>query len=360
MALFRDDQGKTEKPTPNRLAEVREKGDTRMSRELLGAGVLLVAVVAMRTFGPWLLDAFEEAMSQCLRVDPARHPSRTADIPGVLNELVAVLAIVAPPFLALLGLLVVATLLFGFGQIGLRFSTEVLGFKIERLNPFTNWSRIFNFQAIVRTAFSAVKLLVLVAVVWFVLHDRWAELSLLHEVDFPRAVAEVADMALQVFFWVAAVVLVLSLVDFVYQRFDFIQRNMMTKQEVEDERRRSEGDPLIKNRMRQARNELLRHRMMEAVPKADVVITNPTHFSVALHYDRGKNTAPAVVAKGMDAMALRIRELAQEHDVPIMEDAPLARALFRAVKVGQEVPEKFYQAVAAVLSHVYRLRGKVA
>jgi flagellar biosynthetic protein FlhB len=155
-------------------------------------------------------------------------------------------------------------------------------------------------------------------------------------------------------------VLVLAIADVFYQRFDFTQRNMMTKQEVDDERKRSEGDPMVRSRLRQARAELMRHRMMEAVPKADVIITNPTHYSIALRYQRGKNTAPEVVAKGVDELAMRIRELAKEHDVPLLEDPPLARALYRAVKVGQEVPARFYEAVATVLSHVYRLKNRVA
>jgi flagellar biosynthetic protein FlhB len=135
---------------------------------------------------------------------------------------------------------------------------------------------------------------------------------------------------------------------------------MMTRQEVQDERKRAEGDPAIKMRQRSARIELLRSRMMTAVPKADVVVINPTHFSVALRYDRKRDSAPVVVAKGVDEVALQIRTLAKEHGVPLMEDPPLARALFRAVKVGQSIPEKFYQAVAAVLGHVYRLQGRTA
>jgi flagellar biosynthetic protein FlhB len=219
---------------------------------------------------------------------------------------------------------------------------------------------VFNFQAIVRTAFAALKLALLSAVLYLVLHDRWPALAHLHDMSVPQAAAVITDLALLVLQIVATVVFLLAAADVAYQRFDFQQRNMMTRQEVEDERKRSEGDPLIKSRMRSARMELLKHRMMEAVPKADVVITNPTHFAVAIKYDRGKNAAPEVVAKGMDAMAQRIRELAMENDVPLMQDPPLARALYRAVRVGQEVPTRFYQAVATVLSHVYRMQGRAA
>jgi flagellar biosynthetic protein FlhB len=182
----------------------------------------------------------------------------------------------------------------------------------------------------------------------------------LHEQPFDAAAREIADLAISVLLWVAAVVTALAAADFFWQRFSFEKRNMMSRQEVEDERKRSEGDPAIKMRQRRARNELLRSRMMADVPKADVVVTNPTHFSVALRYDRKRDAAPVVVAKGMDEIALQIRELAREHGVPLMEDPPLARALFRAVKVGQTVPERFYQAVATVLGHVYRLKNRTA
>ncbi len=360
MGLFRDDAGKTEQPTPGRLGEVRNRGDTHMSREFLTAGVLLVAVVALRWVGGWLIEAFAAAMTHGLNVDPAEHESRSADVPGVMHEVMAMLAIVAPPFLTLLAILIVATVAIGYAQIGLKWSHEAIGFKLQRLNPVANFSRVMNMQAVVRTAYAALKLVVLGIVLWLVLRDRWSTLALLHEQDFIRAVAEIGDLVLTLFLWVAVVVLVLAAADVFWQRYDFIERNKMTRQEVEDERKRAEGDPMIKSRLRAARNELMRHRMMEAVPKADVVITNPTHFSVALQYDRQRHGAPTVVAKGVDEMAFRIRELARQNDVPLMEDPPLARALFRAVKVGQEVPEKFYKAVAAVLSHVYRIKGKVA
>lgn len=361
MALFRDDTGKTEKPTPGRLGEVRNRGDTNLSREFLMAGVLLIAVLALRWLGGWLVESFAAALRLGLTVDPAQHPSADGEVQGAVQEMLAMATLVAPPFLTLLVLLLVATLALGYGQIGFRLSNEVLGFKLQRLNPVANLAKVFNLQAVMRTAFAAVKLVVLVTVLWLVLRGRQPELALLHEQEFARSVAVVGDLVLSLFFWVAVVVLAISVADVFWQRFDHIERNKMSKQEVDDERKRAEGDPLMKSRLRSARMELLRHRMMQAVPKADVVITNPTHFSVAIRYDRKRNAAPEVVAKGMDNLALKIRELARENNVPLLEDPPLARALYRAVKVGQEIPEKFYQAVATVLSHVYRLKtGRVA
>ena len=254
-----------------------------------------------------------------------------------------------------------ATALTGYGQIGFRISTESLGIRWERLNPVANLNKLFNFSSVTKTVLSAGKLLILGGVLWAVLRARWPRFANLFQVsDFTTSVMVMTEAVFAVFFWISAAVLALSLADIAWQRFDHARALMMTKQEVEDERKRSDGDPMIKGRLRSARLALMRQRMMEAVPKADVVLTNPTHYSVALKYDKQKNSAPAVVAKGVDELALRIRELAKTNGVPLMEDPPLTRALYRAVKVGQEIPEKFYQAVAAVLSHVFRLKGKVA
>lgn len=358
--MFGDDQGRTEKATPGRLNEARNRGDTNLSRELLTGTTLLAAAIALRWFGGWLLDAMAQALALGLTVDLAEHPVRSSDVPGACQEILMFLLAVATPALLLMGTLVLSAAIAGYAQIGIHFSSEVLTFKLERLNPASNWKRLLNLQAIVRTAFALVKLGVLVAVISLVMQDRWEQIARLPDQPFPAGMRLVADIALSVLLWVAVVVFALALADVIWQRFDFEKRNMMTKQEVEDERKRSEGDPMVKSRLRQARVELLRHRMMQAVPKADVVITNPTHYAVALRYDRTKNTAPEVVAKGVDDMAAKIRELARENNVPLMEDPPLARALFRAVKVGQEIPARFFEAVATVLSHVYRLKHRVA
>lgn len=360
MALFGDDQGRTEKPTPGRLEEVRKRGDTHLSREMLTAGTLLAAALALRWCGGWLCDGFAAVLQHGLTVDLRDHAIADASVAGACREVLAAAAPVAAPLLLLLAVPVLAALAFGYGQIGWRLATEALTPKLERLDPASNWRRLFNLQSLVRTAFALVKLVVLGAVLWWVLRDRWTALALLPDQDHGTAIRVVVDLAFTLLIWVAGVVFALAAADVFWQRFDHQQRNRMTRQEVEDERRRSEGDPLVKSRQRQARMEMLRHRMMAAVPKADVVITNPTHFAVALRYDRKNHAAPEVVAKGADELAQRIRELAREHRVPVMEDPPLARALFRAVKVGQEIPARFYAAVATVLGHVYRLQDRVA
>ncbi len=358
MGIFSDDQGKTEQPTPGKLAEVRRKGDSPLSKELVQGGVLFIAAIMLLWIGEWLLNSMSQVLRTGLTV--TLEGRRLTDIGGVCAELWRALTTVFPPFVTLLLVLLGSTMLIGYGQIGFKVSKETLKLKPEKLNPFTNFKKVFSPQSLMRTVFAVFKLSIIGSVLYFVLADRIPVLLHLHEQDFRAAATEIGSLILALVMWIGAIVTVIALIDFAYQRFDFHKRNMMTKTEVDDERKRSDGDPTMKARQKGARNELLQQRMMQEVPRADVILTNPTHYSVALRYDRSKDAAPTVVAKGVDDMAMKIREIARENNVPLMEDPPLTRALYRAVKVGQTVPEKFYQAVATVLSHVYRLNGRTA
>ena len=361
MSLFRDDSGKTEKATPQRLGEARDKGQTPISREFTMAGTLLLAALGLEFFGHLLIGSFEEILRLCMDVTTSSALLETDQVNGAVQLATRAVAIVLPVFAGFVLLFALATLVFGFAQIGVKISRQALKPKIERLNPAQNLNKLLSPASLARSLFALLKLATLGSILWLVLSSEWQVLAGLHNTaSFAAAVSLIAGMAFKILFWIALIVLLLSIADIAWQRYQFQKNLMMSKQEVEDERKRTEGDPLIKSRLRSARLELMQQRMMDSVPKADVVITNPTHYSVALRYDRRRNNAPEVVAKGIDDLAMRIRELAGEHDVPLMEDPPLARALYRAVKVGTEVPERFYQAVATVLSHVYRLKDQVA
>jgi flagellar biosynthetic protein FlhB len=361
MALFRDDQGKTEKPTPGRIAEARQKGQVALSRELIMAGSLVLAVIALEQLGPWLLSSLQAAMVKGLTVADARARLDGGEVPAVVGTLLEAAAVVAAPFATLLVIGVAAAALFAYGQIGVQISREALALRPERLNPVQGLARLFSLAAVARTGLSAAKLLVLGTVPAILIGSELPRLLALFSADdVTPMVAFAAELALRTMFWIAVPVLVLSLVDVLWQRHQHTVGLMMTKQEVDDERKRAEGDPIVKRRLRAAALKLARQRMLDSVPKADVVVTNPTHYSVALAYDRLVHAAPRVVAKGTDALALKIRELAKEHDVPLMQDPPLARALFSACDAGTEIPERFYQAVATILGHVYRLQGRTA
>ena len=356
--MFGDDNGKTEKPTPSKLDEVRKKGDTPHSKELTQGGVLFLAAVMLIWIGDWLVSALSDVMRTGMTLDMSQR--RIDEAGGAMQELWRAVSTVLPPLATLMLVLVVATALIGYGQIGVKVSNEAIGFKPEKLNPVSGLKRMFSPQSLMRTLFAMFKLAVIAGVLYLVLGGRLPVLLRLHEMPFTNAASEIGGLVLTLLLWIGAVVTAIALGDLAFQRYSFTKRNMMTKQEVEDERKRTEGDPHMKARQRGARNELLQQRMMADVPRADVILTNPTHYSVALRYDRSKDAAPTVVAKGVDDMAMQIRKVARENGVPLMEDPPLTRALYRAVKVGQSVPEKFYQAVATVLSHVYRLNGRTA
>ncbi|MEM7205920.1 MAG: EscU/YscU/HrcU family type III secretion system export apparatus switch protein [Planctomycetota bacterium] len=359
MALFKDDSGKTEKPTPQRLSQARNKGQTAQSKEFVMAGLLLVGIVALKLLGPWLGSSLQAIIAAGLRL-PAGIVEG-AETGPVLAHITEQILTIGAPAAALMGSAVLAALLFGYGQIGFKWSREAIGVKFERLNPAANMSKLFNASALARTALALLKLIALGTSLYFVLVAEWETYSRLQDYeDLSVSVAILLDIALNAFLTIAVFVLVLAMADIAWQRYSFTKNLMMTKQEVDDERKTSDGDPLIKNRLKQARVELLRHRMMEAIPEADVVITNPTHYAAALRYDRTAHAAPELIAKGTDEVALHMRELAAEHGIPVMEDPPLARALCRSVKLGEQIPERFFKAVAAVLSHVYRVKDNVA
>ena len=358
MGIFSDDQGKTEQPTPSKLADVRNKGDSPLSKELMQGGVLFIAAIMLLWIGDWLISALSQVLRTGLTVD--LEGRRLTEIGGVCSELWRALTTILPPFVTLLLVLLGATMLLGYGQIGFKISREAIKFKPEKLNPFSNMKRLFSPQSLMRTVFAVFKLSIILSTLYFVLSDRITVLLHLHEQEFSVAAREIGSLALTLLLWIGAIVTAIAAADSAYQRYDFHKRNMMTKTEVQDERKRSDGDPMMKSRQKGARIELLKQRMIAEIPRADVILTNPTHYSVALRYDRQRDAAPTVVAKGVDDMAMMIRKVAKEHDVPLMEDPPLTRALDRAVKIGQTVPEKFYQAVATVLSHVYRLKGRSA
>ncbi len=358
--MFKDDDGKTEKPTGERIEKARNKGQTSISKEFTMAATLVIAVLALGRLGGWLIGSLEECLVWGMNVNLDAHYRSEQGI-DYIREFYHLLGLIAPPYITLVAIFMAATALAGYSQIGIRLAKEALGIRFTKLNPINNIKQLFSFASVFKALFSAGKLIVLSSVLYFVLADEWETIGAMHQSEsFTDNVSYIATLALRVFFWVALIVLLMSIGDIAWNKYKHTKSLMMTKQEVEDERKRTDGDPMIKGRLKAARMELVRRRMMEAVPQADVIITNPTHFSVAIRYDRSKNAAPEVVAKGLDEIAMRIREIAQENDVPMMEDPPLARALYRAVDVGTEIPERFFQAVAAVLGHIYRMKGQVA
>ena len=354
-----DRSEKTEEATPRRLETAREEGQVAMSSEFLSVMMLTAAVAGvvslggrvMHSGGTTLADVFAALPSLGLQ-DYSAHEWAEL-VKQVLGRPLPVLALVMTPPL-IVGLLV------GYGQVGLLVTPKAVGFKPEKLDPRKGFGRMFGARGWMRTVLAALKITLVMTVMGAVAASQMGAVSRLAGDDLGPVLRGTVRIVLWSVSAGLLVLVLLSLFDLLFQRWQFSRDMRMSKKEVRDEQKTTDGDPHVKARIRRIQRELASQRMMEEVPKATVVVTNPTHYAVALSYaresDEARGRAPRLVAKGTDATALRIREIAAEHDVPRVEDRPLARALYAQVKIGDEVPAELFQAVAAVLAYVYQLQ----
>ena len=347
-----DDAEKTEQPTSKRLEEARKKGQVPRSTDLTTAAVVLIAGAGLNFFGRGLGSGLHEIMRAGLTLtrEQALDDSRAVSMFAGAS-LQAILAC-AP----VLGLTLVAALLAPMALGGWNLSFGVLAPDFSRLSPIKGFGRLFSMRGVVELvkAFAKFALVAIVAVLF--LKAKTSELLQLGAEPTGAAIGHAISLSGQALLMLAGSLALIAAIDVPWQLFTHMKQLRMSKQEIRDEMKESEGNPEIKGRIRQMQQEVAKRRMMQEVPKADVVITNPTHFAVALKYDEKRMRAPIVVAKGADAVAAKIRELAGEHKVPIFEAPPLARALFRSVDLNDAVPSNLYVAVAQVLTYVYQLR----
>ena len=349
-------QERTEKATPKRLQDARKKGQVARSRELNSA-----ALVLLGSAGLWLLgDRISTCLQGVLRsglafdraaaLDPTALGARLASASG---EALFALA----PWLALaLVVAALAPLMLG----GFLLSAENVQLKFERLDPAKGLKRVFSAQGAVETGKALGKFVVVGGLAALVMSQMAPALLNLGGEPVPAAVMHAGELIARAFFLTAFGLLLIAAVDVPFQLWHHAKQLRMTRQDIKDEMKESEGRPEVRGRIRQRQQELSRRRMMQDVPTASVVVTNPTHYAIALRYDVGGNGAPRLVAKGADLVAAQIRELAREHKVPILEQPPLARALFYSTKLGGEVPRELYTVVAQVLAYVYQLRTMMA
>ena len=355
MSDDQDPDSKTEDPSGRKLDEARSKGQVSKSQEfnhvfMLGSVLVLVLLLLPSSFA---------TINAVLRPFIERPHDFAMDGGALGAVLVELLVEVGLAMLFPLALLMVAAVLASIVQVGWLFSTEqVFSFNLERFNIVANFLNKFKGRNLVEFLKSVAKVAIVCAVLTPLMMPMLGAVE--HFIGMPLAlvVLETRDLSAQIIFAVLIVMAVLAGVDWWYQRFQFMKNMRMTKQEVKDEYKQAEGDPLIKNKIRQLRIQRAQSRMMENVPKADVVVTNPTHYAVALKYDQLTMGAPTVVAKGVDFMAQRIREIAIENGVPIIPNPPLARALYAAAEVNEEIPEEHYKAVAQIISYVFKLKRK--
>lgn len=356
MGEEQDDAQKTEEPTPKKLEEARKKGQVPLSREvnnwvMLLAGTLLIMTLADSMFGG-LRDFMRVFIERAHDIPSGKGGPAVA----LSNSFIEVMKILALP----LFLLVTAAFLGPFLQIGPLFSAENLKPKLEKLSPVKGFERLFSTKSLMEFAKGIFKIAMIGVVGTIILYPYFGGMEHMIGLPIPLLMDELQGLAVRLMIGVLVVLVVIAAIDLVYQRYEHNKKMRMTKQEVKDEYKQTEGDPHVRARLRGLRAEKARQRMMQSVPEADVVITNPTHFSIALKYKPGEMEAPVCVAKGIDEVALRIREVAKEHDIILYENIPLARSLYDVVEIDETIPEDQYKAVAEVISFVFKKKGRPA
>jgi flagellar biosynthetic protein FlhB len=349
-----DDGDRTEAPTPRRREEARERGQIARSTDLTSALLLLGGMLFLRWLGPSLIAWLVASMRTHLDQPDPTVALRLDWRPLAASIGLTVLYAAGPLLIASCLLSIASNLL----QVGFVFTTTPLEPSLDKIDPIKGFSRVFNMRSVFMLAMSLVKLSLVGYVGYSAVMSRLPELMLAMEVDGSHLLALMAVMCYDVGVRLGLALLVLALIDYAWQRWKHERDLRMTREQVKEEMRRMEGDPMLKQRRRRMQLAVALQHIRKHVPKADVIVTNPTEFAVALKYDAQSMSAPRVLAKGQDYLAQKIREIAAMYGVPIVERKELARALFKTVEVGQEVPEHFYKAIAEILAYVYELSGK--
>ena len=348
-------QEKTEAPTEKKRRESREEGQVAFSKELPSAALLAGILLTLIATSPLILDAFREMTTQIFREMSKADELSIDSLYDLSGEIFSTLLPAFAPFAAIIVLVgILASVL----QVGVQITLKAIAPKFNKISPLTGLKRLFSTQSLADFLKSMAKLIIVGIVGYITYMDKITELNGL-SVATPEAILEynftvVAEVSGKIVLALVAI----AIFDYLYQRWHHEKQLMMTKQEVKEETKQTEGDPQLKARIRQIQREMSNARMMQEVPKADALIVNPTHFSVAILYDRDVMEAPEVTAKGTDHMALRMRTVARENSVPILERPELARDLYANVEIGETIPERFYKAIAEILAFVYRLRRR--
>ena len=351
LQLFADGD-KTEEPTAKKREDARKKGQVGKSQELNTAFVLLMGFFMLKILWDTIYLNIADYTKYILS-----HPAQTVDTETVIQLFLGIVELLAKTSFPIMLAIMFIGLGINFFQVGLNFNTEAMEPKLDKLNPINGFGRIFSKRALVEMVKSIFKIIVIGAALYVVLVDHVLSMPQFIFFGLETSLGQIADIIFNMAFKICGLILVLGVLDLAYQKWQTTQDLKMTKQEVKDEFKQSEGDPQIKGKIKQKQRQMAMARMMQEVPKADVIVTNPTHFAVALEYHKGM-TAPVVLAKGQDLVAQRIKEIAREAGVAIVENKPLARALFASTEIGDAVPQELYQAVAEVLAYVYRLKHR--
>jgi len=349
-----DDMEKTEEPTSKKLEDARKEGNVPKSMETSGFIVLFVAIIVIIFYLKYVtfyIEKFYRFYTSFIGVEITKNVVFELIIQSAINFFI----LLAPLF----GAVIIAGILGNVAQFGFLFTTKPIMPKFEKINPIKGLKRLFSVKTLVEGVKMTLKVAVAFSVGAWLFAGFLKEIPKLELMSFFEQLKWFEEKAMILIFAMLGVFLVFAAIDFIYQRHSYKKSLRMSKQEIKDEYKQTEGNPEIKAKIRQLQREMAKKRMMSEVPKADVVITNPTHYAVAIRYDKTKDEAPRVIAKGTDHLAVKIKEIAREHDIMIVENPPLARELYKLVDIDELIPQKLYKAVAEILAFVYKAKGRV-
>jgi len=356
MADESSGQEKSEAPTSRRLQEARKKGDVAKSMEVPSAAVLLTGLLTLYYTSDFMLGRLLLLLRYYLgnlhtfQIIPGNMPMLTRE------SMLETGLIVAP----VMGVIFITALAANYAQVGILFTTEKLAPKFDKIDPIQGFARLFSKQTLANVVKSVGKLLIIGYVSYTEIKKALPGILPLMDQEPVLILSFMGRVAFWIFLKAALIIALLAAIDYAFQRWQFMEKMKMTKQEIKDEAKQTEGDPHVKGRIRSIQMQMARQRMMSEVPKADVVITNPTRLAIALRYDPLAMAAPMVLAKGAGVIAQKIREIAEEHGIPLVEDKPLAQALYKSVGLNESIPENLFQTVAEVLAYVYNIKRKRA
>lgn len=352
------DGEKTEEPTAKKLEDARKKGQVMRSTEVVTAATLLVFFLMLKVFVGFIGNRFISSFHKTLGSigDYTSEPFNTNMARTIIRSSLWDIVVAAFPIMIAGFVVTIVSILF---QVKWKVTTEPLKPKFDIFNPVSGMKRLFSKDKIMDLLKSTAKVIILAYVVYSYLKDQWPLIFKMYSYTLPQAIAVIGDTVISVGIRISLFFAAIAVFDLFYQKWKFHQDMMMSKQEVKDEYKNSEGDPKIKSQQRQRMQQASQRRMMQDLPNADVVITNPTHLAVAIRYDKEAHEAPVVVAKGADYLAQKIKDVARANAVEIVENKPLARMLYHNVEIGAEIPPELYQMVAEVLAYVYSLQGRV-
>lgn len=347
---------KTEAPSEKRRQEAREKGTVAKSTEINSVLVLLAGIVLLKVFGPWMMQQMAAGIVEFIKISSDKNMDYDRVI-LVTNMAIVLMAKMTLP--VALGIMIIG-IVANVAQVGFLFTLKPIIPNFQKINPISGFQRLFSMHSIFETIKNIAKLSVIGFVAYLTLKAEFNKMLVLSDASMWVIWSFTVATAYKVIMNIVLVLIIIAILDYAYQRYDVEKKLKMTKQELKEEHKQMEGDPQVKSRIRSLQREMARRRMMQEVPRATVVVTNPTHIAIALRYEPSESDAPVVLAKGKQLIAQRIKSIALENHIPVVEDKPLARAMYDKIELGLPIPMEFFTAVAEILAYVYKLKNRSA